>query len=121
MIELIFLAILISTFLGIAIILLRKIPVLVKLPETPASKKSLISKESLILKLKEGIKNLPGSEKFNYELYLQKILSKIRILTLKTESKTGSWLERLRQKAIQRNNHHKDNYWEKLKKAKNKK
>lgn len=114
MIELILTIILIISLLGIGVILYRKLPVLVKLPETP-----LKLKEPLVLKMKNGIKKLPGKDKFDYELYLQKILSRVRILTLKTENKTSHWLEKLRQKNNQKNNHNNEKYWEELKKAKN--
>jgi len=114
MTELILITILISSLLGIGVILYRKLPVLVKLPEAPVK-----FKESLVLKMRSGVKKLPGKDKFDYELYLQKILSRVRILTLKTENKTSNWLERLRQKNNQKNNHNNEKYWEELKKAKN--
>ena len=114
MVEPISKIILLSSFIGIVVILLRKIPVLVKLPEVPRE-----IPEPIGLKIKNRIKNLPGARSFNYELYLQKVLSKIRILTLKTENKTGSWLEKLRQKTNQKNSQKNDHYWEELKKAKN--
>ena len=96
------------------VILFRKIPDLVKLPEVSEG-----IREPLVLEIKKGIKNLPGVRGFSYELYLQKLLSKFRILTLKTDSKTSKWLEKLRQKSNQKNNHNNDKYWEELKKAKN--
>jgi hypothetical protein len=113
MIEIIFLAIFISSFLGMVVILFPKIPVLAGLPEdkTPQN--------SLTLRIKQAVKKLPGSDKFDYEMYLQKLLSKVRVLTMKTENKTGNWLERLRQKAIKKNGSHTDNYWQELKKTKN--
>lgn len=112
MIELIFLIILVGSFSGMAFIFLKKLPLLVQLPQTS------ISRGSLALKVKQGIKKLPGSDKFDYELYLQKLLSKIRVLTLKAESTTDSWLAKLRQKAIKKNGHSNDAYWEELKKTK---
>lgn len=112
MIELILTIILVSSLTGIVVILFRKIPVLVKLEEASEASGDW---QPLILKIKKRSKFLPRAKTFNYELYLQKILSKIRILTLKTENKTSDWLEKLRQK----NNQEKDNYWEELKKAKN--
>ncbi len=111
--ELITVIILVLSLLRMATILLRKITILVKLPEIPEE-----SQKTLVLKIKNGVKTLPGVRGFDYELYLQKILSKIRVLTLKTENKTGGWLEKLRQRTIQKNNHNNDNYWSELKKAK---
>ena len=114
MIESIFLGILVLSFAGIAVILYRKMPVLVKLPETSVS----VINWSFVLRIKNGLKNIPGLKGFSYELYLQKILSKFRVLTLKTENKTGSWLEHLRQRSNEKNHSENDSYWEELKKAK---
>lgn len=108
--ETIFISLLFISLAGTGFILLRKIPALTKLPE------SSIPEESITSKIKKGVKKIPGAKKFDYELYLQKMLSKIQILTLRTEQKTGSWLASLRQR---RNGHnHNDEYWEELKKAK---
>ena len=104
MIEIILLTIFISSLLGMGLILFKKIPLLLELSDVPAPKGYLASK------VKESIKRLPGSEKINYELYLQKLLSKIRILTMKTEGKTENWLTRLRQRAIRKNGHNGDTY-----------
>ena|SRR3989338_5082598 len=108
--EIILLFVSVASFAGSAIILLRKIPVLIKLPETE------LSEESLISRVKKIVSKAPGAGKFDYDLLLQKMLSKVRILTMKTESKTGSWLERLRKK--RNGNNHNNEYWEELKKAK---
>ena len=108
--EITLLSISFAGLIGTGTILIRKVPVLVKLSEKGFPGKSLVSR------VKKISLKIPGAERFDYELYLQKMLSKVRVLTLKTESKTGSWLERLRQK---RNGHNHDNsYWEELKKAK---
>lgn len=109
--------ILVGSLFGIGVILLRKIPVLVELPETPAG---FNLKESL-LKLKNKIKFLKHLKIPAYEIFLQKILSKVRVLTLKTESKTSNWLEKLRQKSIKKRNNFSDNYWQGLKKSTNQK
>lgn len=113
MVELIITIILIGSFLGVAVILFRKMPVLVKLPETSGA-----IREYLIARAKKGVESLPVLKDFSYELFLQKTLSKVRVLTLKTEHKTGNWLETLRQKNNQKANKN-DNYWKELKKAKN--
>ncbi|MDO8551620.1 MAG: hypothetical protein Q7S03_02975 [bacterium] len=108
--EIIFTAVLLISLGGISVILFRKIPILVNLLEKNTSGQSFISK------IKRGITKFPGAGKIDYDLYLQKMLSHFRVLTLKTESKTGSWLEKLRQK---RNGHNgADEYWEELKKTK---
>lgn len=113
--------ILVGSFVGISVVLFKKIPVLTEIEESSSE-----SSESWQSKIKNIVQKIiqyfPGAEKFKYELYLQKTLSKIRILTLKTESQTGLWLEKLRQKANQKNGLSQDNnYWQKLKKAKKEK
>ena len=111
MIELIFIIILVLSFIGLGVILFRRMPDLVKLPEPVGDLRKVV-----ILRVKEKAKGFPGIR--NYELYLQKILSKFRVLTMKTENKTGGWLEKLRQKQNKNNGSHNDSYWEELKKAK---
>ena len=113
MIELIFLIILFLSAAGIGFILYRKMPVLSKIAEPSGDFQKIV-----VSKIKERTKDLPGLKDFSYELYLQKMLSKFRVLTLKTENKTGNWLESLRKKHVQNNGSNNDNYWEKLKKAK---
>jgi hypothetical protein len=114
MIELIFIIILVVGFLGMTVVLWRKAPALSRLPE-PADTLSSV----LFSKIKEKTMNFPGVKDFSYELYLQKILSKISVFTLKTDSKTSNWLEKLRQKNNEKNHSPNDDYWEELKKAKN--
>ncbi|MBI2041748.1 MAG: hypothetical protein HYT20_01860 [Candidatus Nealsonbacteria bacterium] len=77
--EIIFSTLLFFSLLGMGFILFKKIPALVKLPESESSKSSIISE------VKKIVKKIPGSEKFDYELYLQKMLSKVRVLTIKTK------------------------------------
>jgi hypothetical protein len=111
MFELIATFILIISIFNMGIILIRKIPILAELPET----KTPLFPKSVFLKLKNKVK-IFSSRKFSSEIILQKILSKIRILTLKTENKTSKWLEKLRQKSIKKKSNFKEDYWEKLKK-----
>lgn len=106
MVEFILLIIFILSLWGMAVILLRKIPILIKLPEAPTKVFN-----------PKGIKSFLGFGDFSYELYLQKILSRIRVLTLKTDNKTSGWLEKLRQKKNKENGNN-DKYWEELKRAK---
>jgi len=113
MIALVSIVIFFLSLIGMAVILLRKVPDLCMLPE-----RELNFCGSLKDEIKSGIKRIPIIKNFSYELYLQKVLSKFRILSLKTESKTGSWLERLRQKNCKKNETRNDDYWDALKKAK---
>ena len=96
MLEIIAIVILIISIFGIGIIIYRKIPTLRELPEP--FEKSAKNKNSFFLKIKEKIKNLLISN----EKYLQKILSKIRILILKIDNKTFGWLQELRKRSQKR-------------------
>jgi len=107
--ELIAIIILACSLIGMGILIFRKISILVELPEVP-EKKPLIG-----LKLKEKIKILNPFRSFSGEVFLQKILSKIRILILKTDSKTFNWLQKLRER-MKKKKLENDNYWEELKK-----
>lgn len=111
MTELIATIVLIISIIGMGAIVWRKIPVLVKLPEALPQKEEPIS-----LKLKTKARALNPFKNFSYEIFLQKIISKIRILTLKTDNQTFNWLQKLREKN-QKKNLKNDNYWEEVKKS----
>ncbi len=113
MVELIAIIILGSSLIGIGATVFRKIPILLNLPETTTIER----KESLILRLKSRIGNISIFRNFSYELFLQKILTKIRILILRTENMTFLWLQKLRENNKKRTLERTDKYWEKLKKA----
>lgn len=113
MIELIAITILVGSCLGMAVVIFRKIPMISELPEVPIEfnlKKSL-------LKLKEKIKILHPFKYLSDKTFLQKILSKVRILTLRAENKTSMWLQKLREKSQKKKIEENDNYWEKLKES----
>lgn len=108
--ELIATIILIFSLLGIAILIFRKIPVLIALPEF------LPAREGLISKFRKKIKEIIPFKNFSYELFLQKILTKIRILVLKIENLIFRWLQKLREKYQKKKQSQNDNYWEEIKK-----
>ena len=111
--ELVAIIILFGSFLGMGAIISRKIPVLVELPEVPARD----SWKDTLSKLKEKIKTLNPFKSFSYEIFLQKFLSKIRILSLKSENKIGGLLQKLREKSQKKKNLENDNYWQEIKKS----
>lgn len=113
MAEVIAQIVLIGSLIGMGVILFRKIPQIAELPETPAE---FNLKENL-LKLKEKIKIFRYFRLPPYEILLQKVLSKVRILSLKTDNKTSSWLQKLREKSQKKKFNENDNYWEELKKS----
>ena len=96
--------------IGMGIIFIRKIPVLAKLsPEE-------IKEAGALRKITRKIKDNGTFKSFSGELVLQKVLSKIRIITLKTDNKTGIWLAKLRQRTLKKKNKFLDDYWQKVKK-----
>lgn len=95
---------------GISIIIFRKIPRLLTLPQDLPFQFNL---NNLFLRLKI----LNPLKDFSFELFLQKVLSKIRILTLRTENKTANWLQRLRARSQEKKFNEDDTYWEEIKKS----
>jgi hypothetical protein len=117
MIEIIAFIIFLISLAGIGFIVFQKIPVLVQLPEIVEIPRT----GRLIDRLKSRIKNLPPFKSFSSELFLQKTLSKIRVLTLKIESKTATLLQKLRKENQEKqNNKANDNYWSEIKSSINK-
>ena len=110
--NLIILFVLALSLIGMVFFVFKKIPILIELPENTKDSQ----KEKFYSKLKERIKNLPGLRSFSSDIFLQKILSKVRILSLKTENKTFKWLQNLRNKAKDNKFGENDNYWQEIKK-----
>jgi len=111
LVDLVFLIIFLLSFLGIIIIILQKIPVLVQLPDT--EQKSVFA--NLSQKIKNNFKKIKDfTKEFSFEVFFQKILSKIRVLNLKLENKITHWLQSLREKNKKKKEG--DNYWQELKK-----
>ena len=54
-------------------------------------------------------------------LLLQKLLSKARIFSLRTENKTSQWLEKLRKRSQEKKVLFSEDYWKQLRKGKEKK
>jgi len=117
MLELFLIIILFVGLFGMGVVVYRKIPLLRELPDSSGE---IPQVSQVFQKVKERsneeITKITGPGKINRDLYLQKILSKVRVLTLKTENKTALWLERLRRK---KHNHGRNDYWQELKNAKN--
>lgn len=111
MVELVATITLFLGLIGMGTILYRKIPILAELPEIPGG----LNLKAKILRLKEKIKNLKYFESISFDILLQKILSKIRILSLKAEKKTSLWLQKLREKSAKKKEN--DKYWEELKES----
>jgi len=112
MVSLLALFILIISFLGMLMIFLRKIPALDTLPPEIET-----SEGSLVFRVKNKILGIGFLKSFSAENFLHKILSKIRVLTLKTDNKTSDWLQKLREKNRRKKEMENDNYWKELKKT----
>jgi len=108
--------ILIFSFLGMAVLVFRKIPILIESPDIPAKREP---GANFLKGLKEKIKNSKYFKADFFEILLQKIISKTRILSLKTENKTADWLKRLRERSQEKKIKKEDNFWEELKKSTN--
>ena len=108
MFELFASIILICSFIGMGIMIFRKIPVLVELPEQAVP---FFNWQSFFLKIKET----KLFKRFSSDIFFQKILSKIRVFTLKTDNKTSSLLQRMREKNQQKKFGKNDNYWKDIK------
>jgi hypothetical protein len=102
------LIIFVSSLLGLVIFIWRKLPVLAanQLDE------SVLGDSMPVLMRKRLLKKL-GLENFSFEILLQKIISKIRIISLKTDQKTFVWLRKLREKN-QKKRLEDANYWERI-------
>ena len=112
--NLITLLVFIFSSLGIIIMVFRKIPILVELPESP----EVLPREKFYLRLKAKIKDVPFLRSLSFDIFLQKILSKIRVLSLKTDNKTFNWLQKLRNKSQEDKFGKDDNYWQEIRNSK---
>ncbi|MDO8639323.1 MAG: hypothetical protein Q7R53_00220 [bacterium] len=112
MLGLFFLISLLASFIGMSIILSRKIPVLIKLPQTNSTQRTA---KDILFNFVKIIKNKTPLEKFSGELFLQKVLSKTRVLVLKLDNKTFHWLVKLREKAQKKKFGENDDYWKGIK------
>ena len=110
MVQLVSFIIFTVSFIALGIIIFRKIPFLLQLPEIAPAR---IDWQSFVSR----IKTQKPFKDFSFEILLQKILSKVRILTLKTDNKTSGWLQGLREKSKKKKFGEDDNYWENVRKS----
>lgn len=121
MIELITIIILLGSLIGMGVILYRKIPDLRKLEDF---KKEQISNKSILnpeLEIEHWRFFKPDfsldSTQHKFETFLQKLLSRIKVLTMKIENRISGHLQKLRERAQQRERAGEDEYWQKLRKS----
>ena len=96
----------------------RKVPLLLKFPAKQEG-------DSLREIFQNAKTKMLGSASFKVisspHIILQILLSKARIFSLRTENKTSQWLESLRKKSQEKKAAFSDDYWQQLKKGKERK
>lgn len=95
MVQLIAFLIFLLSLVAIAVILYKKIPVLVQLPQNGHHG---FKKHHLIEKAEKNVKDFHFNL-FHKKTYLHKLLSKMRVLILKLERKIGETLHVIRKNA----------------------
>ncbi len=100
--------ILFSSSIGLGGMIALKIPVLSALPEITVEE----DKEEIDSKEKEKFKKKNSIIRPSSNIFLQKILTKIRILSLKTDTKTFTWLQKLRENNQRKRIKENDSYWD---------
>lgn len=113
MFQTIALIVLISSFLGLFAILVKKIPILASLSVSLQEKK----KNYFFQQLKVNFGKVSKLKEFFGKKLLLRVLSKLKILALKSEMKIEKYLQQLRKKNKSQEGK-KDNYWEELKEIK---
>jgi hypothetical protein len=97
--------------LGLGGIVLRKLPVISTLPEEKAKEKVPG------LSLHERISGINPWKKFSGSMFLEKTLKKIRILSLKTDHKTFSWLQKIKENNQKKKIEEDEGYWDEVQRA----
>ncbi len=97
--------------LGLGGIVLRKLPAVSALPEEE-------TKEKIPgLTLHERISGINPWKNFSSSIFLEKTLKKIRILSLKTDHKTFSWLQKLKENNQKKKIEEDEGYWDEVRRA----
>jgi len=91
--------VLVLSLLGMIALIGKKIPALAKLPENPSR-----SQEGYLLKLKKKAQDANPLKGTKPEVFLQKMLSRVRILSLKTDNKAMDWIQTLGKRIERKNN-----------------
>lgn len=104
--EIIASIILLFSFLGLSVLVLRKVPELKEMPEPEV----VLIKKELRKKIKEKTKEVWKENAGILESMLHKFLSKVRIMSLKVDKKVSEWIAKLRNRSLERTKDL-DNYW----------
>lgn len=108
--DLIALIVLVLSFSGLAILVSRKVPELKAMPEPEV----VFLKKELRKKIKDKTKEVLKERSNSLESFLHKLLSKVRILSLKVDKKVSDWIVRLRRRSVDRTKGI-DTYWKEIK------
>jgi ribosomal protein S17E len=108
--EIISLLLLVLSSAGLGVLVSKKIPELSAMPEP----QGIFLKEETKIKIKEKAREVFERRSNSFEKFLQKLLSKTRILSLRAENKLSGWLTRLRERSMERTKEI-DNYWKEIK------
>jgi len=111
--------ILFGSSIGLAGIIFKKIPLLRTLPVE--SSLLLEKKQDFVLRLKTGVRRLNPFKNLSYEMFLEKLLTSLRALSLRIEGKTSVSLQQLKQAVKEKKIRENDNYWEEIKRTTEKK
>src|SRR3989344_7123677 len=103
MVNLVAFTIFFISLFGIGFILIQKIPRLTDLPKEVKE-----PKQELFFRLKNKVRSFGPIKSFSPELFLHKLLSKTRILTLKIEHKVSAWQAQLRERLKRKKEAEKD-------------
>lgn len=114
--DLISLIVLVLSFSGLAALALRKVPELKEMPEP----EMVFFKKELRKKIKDKTKEVLKERSNILESFLHKLLSRIRILSLKVDKKVSDWIVKLRTRSVERTKGL-DTYWKEIKASVNKK
>jgi len=114
--ELIALVTLLISFTGLSIMVTRKIPQLKELPEPD----NIFINGEFKKRLKEKAREVVRENGSSLEIVLQKVLSKVRIISLKIDKKVSDWIVHLRSRSLERTKEL-DSYWNEIKTSINKK
>ncbi|MBI2123865.1 MAG: hypothetical protein HYU04_01340 [Candidatus Wildermuthbacteria bacterium] len=109
---------LVTSLASLGYVVGRKIPLLLKFPARRQG--------DSLREMFQGAKNkIQSSSRLKSvsspHVILQTLLSKARIFSLRTENKTSQWLESLRKRAQEKKAAFSDDYWQQLKKGKERK
>ena len=107
--EIIASIILFFSFLGLSVLVSRKVPELKEMPEPEV----VLIKKDLRKKIKEKTKEVLKENAGILESMLHKLLSKIRIMSLKVDKKVSDWITKLRNRSLARTKDL-DNYWKEI-------